>query len=228
MDLLMFSLDDPLKSMEFLGLILAGIAFIGYIGVWIIKNFPKFVANLITKWFVVDKHNHLEATSYRKKVVPKIRTILSELADEVGADRALLLEYSNGSSNLVGLPFLYITATVEVLRHDIHSVADQYQKTNVSIISTFIEKVEEDTFVYIRDLEEVKEIYPVLYNLMHKNGVKSALFYALYSNEATIGFIVVTTVTHYFERKDVLPKVAAEAQAISSLLNYDKLKEYLK
>lgn len=150
------------------------------------------------------------------------------MVEEIEADRALLLEYSNGSSNLVGLPFLYITATVEVLNHNIHSVINQYQKTNVSIVSDVIEKIEDDTFLFIRDLETIKYEYPVIYTLLHKNGVKSVLFYALYSDNATIGFVVVTSVRNYLERKEILPKVATEAQAISSLLNYDKLKEVLK
>jgi hypothetical protein len=178
--------------------------------------------------FNIDKQNHLEATVYRKKVLPKIRTILSDLAEDLSADRALLLEYSNGTSNLVGLPFLYLTATMEVLRQGVHSIADQYQKTNVSIISQFIEKLEEESFYFINDLEEIKEEFPVIYSIMSPGHDKSLLFYALYSDESTIGFIVVSTIECPMLKKKCLQKTATAAQTISALLNYDKIKKELK
>ncbi len=182
----------------------------------------------MTKIFSVDKQNHLEATVYRKKVLPKIRTILSDLAETVGADRALLLEYSNGTSNLVGLPFLYVTATIEVLRQGMHSAAEQYQKTNVSLISHFVEIIEEESFYYIADIEEIKEEFPVMYNLISTNHDKSLLFYTLYSEESTIGFIMVSSISKQLNKKTALPRVATAAQSISALLNYDKIKKVLK
>jgi hypothetical protein len=228
MDVLMFLLQGGEKSLEFFGAMAAGIAFIGYLLILVVKSFPKMLDMLMTKIFSVDKQNHIEATAYRKKVLPKIRTILSDLAEDIGADRALLLEYSNGTSNLVGLPFLYITATVEVLRQGMHSAAEHYQKTNVSVISHFIERVEAETFLYICDIEEIKEEFPVMYSLMEPNHDKSVLFYALYSEDSTIGFIVVSSIKNELNKKSVLPRTATAAQAISSLLNYDKIKAELK
>ena len=228
MEILMLLLQLTDKSLEFFWAVAGGLSVIGYGLFWLVKNFPKILSRLAQKIFSEDKQTHIQATVYRKKVVPKIKKLLSSLAEEIEADRAFLFEYSNGSSNLVGLPFLYLTATLEVLKPGMHSVINNYKKTNVSIISDFIEKVERDTFFYVKDLEEIKDVYPVMYSFMRPDGVKSMLFYAIYSEDHTIGFIVVTSVKKELDRKEMLPEVAAIAQAISSLLNYGTLKETLK
>jgi len=160
--------------------------------------------------------------------MPKIKTILCEVATDVEADRALLFEYSDGVSNLVGLPFLYMTATLEVIKPGITSVINNYQKTNVLIVSDFIEQLEINGYMYFKELEDIKEKYPIVYGFMHPNGPKSGLFYSIYDKETAIGFVVVTTVKETFERHDVLPRVAASAQRISALLNYDKIKSELE
>ena len=60
-----------------------------------------------------------------KIVTPQIRKELKHLAEETHADRTLLFEFSNGSSNLVGLPFLYLTATCEILTPTTESVSQK-------------------------------------------------------------------------------------------------------
>jgi hypothetical protein len=67
-----------------------------------------------------------------------------------------------------------------------------------------------------------------MYSLMEPNHDKSVLFYALYSEDSTIGFIVVSSIKNELNKKSVLPRTATAAQAISSLLNYDKIKAELK
>lgn len=171
---------------------------------------------------------HTKAALYRKTVMPEIRNILSHLAEETGADRALLFEFSNGNSNLVGLPFLYTTATCEVVRPAILPVSQQYQRINTTLIAEFLEDLEDLGYFYIEDFEEHKDTNRVIYNFMKPNGVKSALFYSLYGIDDTIGFIVLTTTGEkIMTRRNSLPRIAESAQLISSLLNYDKLHDEL-
>ncbi len=183
---------------------------------------------VFNKQLSTEKENHVIASKYRKSIIPKIKNELSYLAEQTNTDRALLFEYSNGTSNLVGLPFLYATATVEVVRCGVKQVSHFYQKLNVSLFADFIEKLEDHSYYYFKDIEEIKELYPMLYNYMRPNDIKSALFYALYDEDNSIGFLVVTTVNNQFDRGAVLPKIAEVAQLISSFLNYDKIKNVLK
>lgn len=171
---------------------------------------------------------HADTTQHRKNITPRIRQELSELAEEVGADRAIVCEFSNGSSNLIGLPFLYMSATYEVVTPGTLPISYQYQKINTSILAEFLEKLDEKGYFYVEDIEEIKNDLPILYNMMKPNGAKSMLFYTIRGMHDAIGFIIIVKVNEEtFTRDDTLPKAANAAQVISSYLNFDRLHEKL-
>ena len=209
------------------GLVVGALASIGY-G---IHSFGKYIPNLVKKHFEkrdeVKKVEHTNASRYRKAIIPKIKKELCHLAESLDIDRAFLFEYSNGTSNLVGLPFLYATASVEVTKPKVPQVSHTYQKINVSLIGDFVQTLERESYIYFKNIEDIKEKYPMVYNYMKPNGVVSALFYSLYDEEDSIGFIGVSCINSCFERSEVLPKVAVTAQLICNLLNYNKIKEEL-
>ena len=193
-----------------------------------IKNYPTIVTSCLDRVFKEKNDKHTHGAKHRKTVTPKIRAEILDLAETVKADRVLVFEFSNGSSNLVGLPFLYMTATCEVTTPNTPTVGHQYQKLNTAIFSEFLEKLEEKGYYYVKDIEETKDSFPVLYNFMKPNDVKSALFYSLYGINDTTGFVVATTVKDKeFTREDALPRIASSAQIISSLLNFDLLHDKL-
>lgn len=194
----------------------------------ILKNYSSIVKKFLMEYLEEKNKKHSDGAQHRKSVSPKIRTEILEVAEEIKADRVLVFEFSNGTSNLVGLPFLYVSATYEVTTPGTPPVALQYQKINAAIMAEFLEELEEKGYYYVRDISEAKEKYPILYNFMAPNGAHSALFYTLYGVNNTIGFVVATTIKDKeFTRSDALPKIAGAAQIISSLLNFDTLHEKL-
>ena len=202
---------------------------IGYAIYFIIKNFSSVITKIIEKKLQETEIKHTKATKYRKNITPEIRKELSEFAQECNSDRVLLFEFSNGNSNLIGLPFLYITASVEVVKSGIIPVAQNYQRISTSIISEFLENLENKGYSFIDDLELVKNEAPMIYHFLKPSGVKSALFYSLYGVNDTIGFVVAMTLEDKkLERKESLPRIAESAQRISSLLNFDKLHKELE
>lgn len=216
------------EKWEAIGGLLGGIGVIVFLIIKVAQNFPRWWKIHIRRLFGKSQMNHSEAVSYRKKIMPKINKILCDLAEEVDGDRALLFEYTNGNTNLVGLPFLYASATAEVLKPGISSVINGYQRINIMIATEFINNLDAYGYVYWRDIEDIKGVYPVIYKLMKPNQVVSALFYSIYSDMDPIGFIVVTTIKKQFEKEGTLPTVAAVSQAISGLLNYDRLKKMIE
>lgn len=202
-------------------LIIASLLYLVYL---VIKNYSTVLVKYLYEHVAERGKAHSEAASYRKSITPEIRKHLSNLAEETGADRALLFEFSNGNSNLVGLPFLYATATCEVVRPTIPLVSSQYQRVNTALMAEFLEKLEEAGYFYTEDLEAEKKTNMVLYNFMKPASVKSAMFYSLYGVDDTIGFIVLTTTGEKtLCKKDSIPRTAETAQIVSSLLNYDKI-----
>ena len=214
---------------EPVAVVLLILVLLGYTIYWLVNNFSSVIVKYLEKKVKQDDEKHTKATLYRKSIMPEIRKILSNLAQETSADRAVLFEFSNGTSNLVGLPFLYLSATCEVVKPNVQQISHLYQKTNSTLVAEFLEKLEEKGYFFISDIEEIKLTHPVLYNFMVPNGVKCALFYALYGIQDTIGFVVISTVNnHCFYREDSLPRIAESAQLISSHLNYDKIQSELE
>ena len=216
------------KLVEYYGKDAAGfivILFIIMYGVYLLlKNYSSVIKKYIEELLDEKSKKHSDGTIHRKNVSPKIRSEIMELAAEIKADRVLVFEFSNGTSNLVGLPFLYVSATYEVTTPGTPAVSLQYQKINSAIIAEFIEELEDKGFYYVKDITEAKDKYPILYDFMKPNNVHSALFYTLYGVNDTIGFVVATTVKDKeFTRADSLPRIASAAQIISSLLNFDTI-----
>ena len=188
----------------------------------------KTIAKYIEKKLFSKDDSHKKAIDHRKSITPQIRGLLKKLAEETGADRALVFEYSNGNSNLVGLPFLYITATCEVLQIGVSAVSHMYQRLNVSLFAELLEELEEKGLIYIEDLESIKNIHPITYYMMKKNDVTSAIFYKLDGMDDPIGFVCLTKVNGTLEKDNSIIEIAHSSQKISSLLNYDKINEKVK
>ena len=208
------------------GLLLLVLIFYGVY--FLIKTFPDLIREYIQKKISEDKYSHAKGTAKRKNVSPQIQKILSNLLVETDGDRALLFEFSNGKSNLAGLPFLFLNATSESLSVNTSSVAHMYQRMNISLFADFIIELEKTSYFYAEDIEDIKCKYPFIYNLMKPNGVKSMLFYSIYGVDDTLGFIVLTSTKKTFARKDALPVLAEKVQMVSSLLNLEDLEEKIK
>lgn len=209
------------SSAALLLLIVGGVLYIGYL---FTKNFSGVVSKYLEKKLIEGNIKHQQGTNHRKSITPKVREMLSDLAMETKANRAILFEYSNGTSNLVGLPFLYTSATCEVVTPGTSSVAHLYQKTNTSLLAEFLEKLDESGYYLIDNLEEVRETLPVVYNFMKPNNVKCALFYTIYGMHDTIGFLVITTTTDYkFCKKEAIARIAETAQKVGVMLNFNKI-----
>jgi hypothetical protein len=189
-----------------------------------IRMFPEAIQNYLEQKSCERRLKHVDGVSKRKQFSKDVKALLRNLAHDVKADRALLFEYTNGTSNLIGLPFVYASAASEVVAAGVSPVSHLYQKINITIASDFLTDLEELGHFYSKDIEDVKSQYPVIYNFMKPNNAKSVLFYAIHGVEEIIGFIVVTTTgTNTFEEKDTMHKVAMTAQQISSLLNFEEL-----
>ena len=176
-------MEHLLGFFEFIGqsqgfpIMWVAIVFVIVIGliVLFIKTFPNTIQQYLEQKTQEIKSKHIDGISKRKKFSKDVKTVLRDLAEEVGADRALLFEYTNGTSNLIGLPFVYASAASEVLAPGVSSVSHLYQKINISIAADFLIHLEEDGCIFIDDLELLKVRYPVIYNFMKPNGVNSAI-----------------------------------------------------
>lgn len=92
------------------------------------------------------------------------------------------------------------------------------------MIADFLIHIESQGYYYVQDIEELKDKYPVVYNFMKPNNVKSGMFYIVQGVNEVIGFIVITTVNdREIIKREALNKISKAAQKISSMLNFDEL-----
>ena len=174
------------------------------------------------------KANHRHGNRIRKQFTQNVQDILSDLAEETNANRAIVFEFSNGTTNLVGLPFLFMTAAAEVATPGLALVGPRHQRLNTSIISSFLIKLEKEGYVFIDDSAPIVPEYVILQQVMERANIKSALFCSIQGIEEAIGFLVIVTSKSTKRsldiKTDLLPTSKA-AQKIGSMINFDEINE---
>ena len=195
---------------------------------FIIKSFPDLIKEFIQSKAEEDRIFHRAATKHRKKVSKEIQKVLTDLLTDLNADRALLFEFTNGTYNLAGLPFLFLNATSEALSKNTISAANIYQKINLSLLADFTTELEEKGYYLVKDMEDERLKHPVLHSFISVTNAKSALFYPIFKDNTMLAILAVSSVNGQAVCKDCVPRVSKATQRLSSLLSFGDLKQQIK
>lgn len=197
------------RIIEFLILLTTSYGVFALIGVLLTISIPLLLVGLLVLYFSnvgksldkkiaerlsEDKKTHVRGNKIRRVFDEGIKDNLTDLAKITCADRALVLEYSNGTSNLVGVPFLYATATAEVVTPGTESVSTQYQRMPLNLFSGFVYRIEREGFIFISDLESIQCSHPILYKMLKENKVREIAFTAIQGEDEVVGMVVVSSV----------------------------------
>ena len=176
----------------------------------------------------LEKSNHVHGNRLRKQFSVSVQEILQDLAIHTGAERAILFEFSNGTTNLVGLPFLFMTAAAEVATPGLPLISARHQRLNTSLVAQFLIKLEQTGTVFINTDFPLKPEHTMMKNIMERADMKSALFCSIQGLDEAIGFLVIMTTNQSGKTLDLTDSVLAvnkAAQQISSMINYDEIEE---
>ena len=182
----------------------------------------------MTKRAELEKSNHIHGNRLRKQFNVSVQEILQDLAIATGADRAILFEFSNGTTNLVGLPFLYMTAAAEVAAPGLPLISERHQRLNTSLVAQFLIKLEQNGTLFINTDLPLKPEHTMMKNIMERANMKSALFCSIQGLDEAIGFLVIMTTANSGNMLDLTDSVLATnkaVQQISSMINYDEIEE---
>ena len=197
------------EIIEFLVLLTTNYGVFALIGVLLAMSIPLLLIGLLVLYFSnvgksldkkiaerlsESKKTHIKGNKIRRVFEEGIKDNLTDLAKVTCADRALVLEYSNGTSNLVGVPFLYATATAEVVTPGTDLVSTQYQRIPLNLFSGFVYRIEREGFIFISDLESIKCAHPILYKMLKENEVREIAFAAIQGEDEVVGIVVVSSV----------------------------------
>lgn len=174
------------------------------------------------------KEIHKHGNRLRKQFAEDVQNILTDLAEETNANRAVVFEFSNGTTNLVGLPFLYMTAAAEVATPGLPLISTRHQRLNTAILASFLTKLEREGTIYVtHESPEVQE-YAILSQIMKEANINSAFFCSIQGIDEAIGFLVILTskTSHNIidQQKAAMP-IRRAAQKIGSMINFDEIDE---
>lgn len=195
------------------------------------SSFGKILDEKMAEKAKDDKNNHLHGNRLRKQFTVCVQDTLQTLAEETQSNRAVLFEFSNGTTNLVGLPFLFMTAACEVATPGLSLLSQRHQRLNTSVVAGFLAKLEKEGFLFIDSSSEILEEYKILGQIMQRADINTALFYSIQGIEEAIGFLVILTTKesgHRIELAKALLLMNKASQKISSMINFDEIDEIEK
>jgi hypothetical protein len=158
----------------------------------------------------IQKKIHDYEMNMRLENSSALNNLVIQLMYETNADRVLLAEYHNGSSNVSGIPFLKWSVTFESFRDEMgYSVANDYQQQQITLYP-FITHIG-DNYLYRGFVEtELKEIdksyaykllshkieYIVVSQIVNDRGSKCGMLILEYTNASVIDEFVVKQKIH--------------------------------
>lgn len=170
--------------------------------------------------YVSEKHN--ASIDYRMESAPLIRTYLNQLAHEVGAERAYILEFHNGKSNPSGLQWQFGDLTF--INDGTDDISDEIQNVALSRYN-FASKVHDDG-CWAGDIEDIVSIDERFYNRMRLNKGVYFGFQMIYgSNMREIGILGVSFIEKgdNINRQAILSTLHKYASCISPLLDEESV-----
>jgi hypothetical protein len=118
----------------------------------------------------------------------KIDEILAELRDDLKADRAKLFQYHNSQRSVGNIPFLYVSATNEVVKRGISSELANLQRLPSSLFSPSIDN-------YFKNLPpcEYKKDLPdsAAKQYLEQQAVEISCNYPVYVNKDISGIVTI-------------------------------------
>lgn len=148
---------------------------------------------------------------------------LNKMIYTLGASRAFVLEFHNGKENAASLPFVYLDMSYEEQNEnhkELEYISSYYQNVPISHynFATIVAK----KYIYIGDVESIREYDPRLTQVMEKNNVNYFGCILLKSRGHKIGFLCVTYEKgnkHNVNKREIEYNLKEAAKIISPLLD---------
>lgn len=179
---------------------------------------------------IFEKYNeymsqvHSSSVDYRMESAPLIRAYLNQLAGEVGAERAYILEFHNGKSNPTGMQWQYGDLTF--INDGTDDISDEIQ--NVSLARYNFANLVHNNSYWAGGIDELLNIDERFYNRMRLNGGVYYAFQMIYGHDMTeIGILGISFVEgdEIPDRQVALMAVHKYASAISPLLDENSVRK---
>ena len=171
---------------------------------------------------IIQQQIHDYEMNMRLQNSAALNSLVVQLMYEVKADRVLLAEYHNGSSNVSGIPFLKWSVTFESFRDEIgFSVANDYQLQQITLYP-FITHIGEN-YLYRGYVEtELKEIDKSYAYKLLSHGIEYIIVSQIVNDKGSkCGMLILeytdASVIDEYNVKQKLHKASQECAALLTL-----------
>lgn len=181
---------DGMFKIIFLIVCILGISF----GWYAVKHTDDIIRYFIDRSTAIQTEQHDQRFFRRMEKSKTINLQLKNmLRDSEGVDRVYIIEFHNGSSNLVDLPFCHGTMTYEYFddtKSNLNNIKDNWGNIN---LGNFFNEVCNNA-KWMGDVEEVKNIDNIFYYKLKANDIEYLEMVALYNhNGKPIGVMGIGT-----------------------------------
>lgn len=163
-------------------------------------------------------HNNLVVKRF--EATAEVSNKLKELIINLGADRVTLCEMHNGTNNLSGLPFIFLSMTSEEVSPGYDYVSDEFKDFNLAKFPFIAKHFKEGSWIgTIKDIEEEDPYFAAKMKLTRASTLALMILRGKYSP------IGVLTVAFNDDNENIPPKakiiaeMAQESQVITTILD---------
>lgn len=210
------TLHNSLKIILALIIVYCSIEIAKRLGNWIM-DLMKNLSIELKCWIEKLTNKHKIKIELRKQSSIEIKKLMNEFIINNDLSRTMTLEYSNGSSNFAGLPFLYLSFTNESTLVGNTYLSLTTDKLNSTLFAQLIIDLDRNRFLIFNDYKDAEKKYPILDCIFESINIKSIAFSLISGRNGDLGILILM--------KEKFPWTLIESHKIVSL-SY-KIADYL-
>ena len=170
---------------------------------------------------ILDHNKNME---FRKSLRPFIVDLLKNTINEMGADRAFVLELHNGTNNIAGLPFIHCSMTYEETSRHVEHIEEDYQ--NISLTRFDFPEYLHTHDLWYGTVDEFSVIDSKMSLRMKHEGSVYLVITTIRSGDTEIGYFGFTfNKMPQLKEKEMLEHTLYSVQKLSKWLDNNLIKE---
>ena len=153
-------------------------------------NLDAIVTKLLDYGDMIEMKRHDRDLNARAKINEQVHLYLIELRVRLNADRVMLYEFHNSVSNLIGIPFKYISLSAHAEPYGIE-LTPKYDDVNSEVIGKFIRNLQNTMFYHTDDIENLRRMDPFVPEVLNDPKALSSGYQYISALNKPLGILVV-------------------------------------
>ena len=123
----------------------------------------------------IEKHGDMKGLAKRKEANAAIYGMLLDRLANIGGERLLVFEFSNGTKTVAKIPYEYLSATYEATCLGKPSAANKMQNILTSLFSTFLLSLSGLPYLILHLANQDPKVPPSVYHYMNERNAAHSM-----------------------------------------------------